>query len=1236
MAPTIPPGGTALVSLSAKQLAAFLRRNEVNNLLKTVAAEVARTPGVAPDKVDEVRALVMNLRVDPQVMGGLSRLLDAGDTTATPLLAKRLGEILVPDDPGLASLGLPAIVARSFEANISLAKRDEKGVSRVEGQLTRSVVVDRMTNLQHEMRAGFDDLRTAGSAPAAKPIPDFGFTGGAERILSDLEQVDSKSAAQLATALEAGGMTRVVELIEREQQWMETGGSALWVALGRLADRSGSFEAAESAYLKAAEMADVSDRTRQFVRASGSARLRGDVTRAEELFAQAQEIDPENPALAIATARSKEEPEEILGLVTGIEPVDNDQAVLLELTRAGAESARGDFDQAHNHIAAAKERDANSPMVKEVAANIVLFEAQVTQPNAAPVDREALSNAGTELAVLGRELGEDGRTGASATVLARASTAFSLADNNQKANELLEEALAYKDRGEAAEGIAEAALLLQRFELIDSLELAQGEAAELTRATARVLGEHEVKAASIELDRLLRSDDEGIASRAAFMRLAAASPVHDVGWSEEAERMLASEKPETVAVLRAEFLTEEDQIREAEKALAPFSSSAVPLRHLVGLAVRSEDLDAALRLSEQLVSRYGEPRDRLNHAGLLARRGEGETARDRFLMLARDASLPADVRRQGYGRAANLTMEIGDLVELGRVSAEWLTFAPDEDDPVWLHVFALTRRRRYGEALTFWRNNEVEIREHRQALLLSEAYGFGAGPPEALERIAALSDHFDRPEDLEYNLMATALRTEAKAREGISEDLEQRIKEAFVDFPKRFPESDWLQAYTVDEDDPGGFLEMIRPQLEARARLGQTLLEEVRKGSGATHILAAGSGRSVGEIWASLPALPLGYSDEGISSQEHSAAADALTKRAAVWDSTSLYVVGGLGAKSAKLLRNALPASLIAESTFEDVSSDLRKPNDGRGGHISFDAEAQQLVMGEMTAAQRETEGRRSKTMAEMAEGFSIRADLQREEEENLKEDINEFATAGRAFPATLAVARREELAVFSDDRFVRLTARRAGIPAFGTLALLDVLVDQGSISESQRAAARQRIYRSGAWGMEVSRDELIELARQDNFEPSVGIYAVLNDVLAWPARGIEAVEIALALLNAVHAERPEVFSKWVHRLVDSLKHSLGKDYEQWTRFLISAALNPFREPPCLSVPAIQALIDELRGLAYFKHFPPQSDFVLDAINEALAATDDERERAVYFRHLIDLLGPNDRATAIATFVRDD
>ncbi|HEY8083831.1 MAG TPA: hypothetical protein VIE64_09845 [Solirubrobacterales bacterium] len=49
------------MTLGAKQLVAFRSRNEVKKLLGIVAADVAKTLGVRPDKIDYVRNLISGL-----------------------------------------------------------------------------------------------------------------------------------------------------------------------------------------------------------------------------------------------------------------------------------------------------------------------------------------------------------------------------------------------------------------------------------------------------------------------------------------------------------------------------------------------------------------------------------------------------------------------------------------------------------------------------------------------------------------------------------------------------------------------------------------------------------------------------------------------------------------------------------------------------------------------------------------------------------------------------------------------------------------------------------------------------------------------------------------------------------------------------------------------------------------------------------------------------------------------
>lgn len=72
-------------------------------------------------------------------------------------------------------------------------------------------------------------------------------------------------------------------------------------------------------------------------------------------------------------------------------------------------------------------------------------------------------------------------------------------------------------------------------------------------------------------------------------------------------------------------------------------------------------------------------------------------------------------------------------------------------------------------------------------------------------------------------------------------------------------------------------------------------------------------------------------------------------------------------------------------------------------------------------------------------------------------------------------------------------------------------------ISAELRITARACLYRTGAWGLQLSREEFAELLRKDDFEPTRGAHSVLNDFTAWPAGGIEAVENVLAMLQTIY-----------------------------------------------------------------------------------------------------------------------
>jgi len=69
---------------------------------------------------------------------------------------------------------------------------------------------------------------------------------------------------------------------------------------------------------------------------------------------------------------------------------------------------------------------------------------------------------------------------------------------------------------------------------------------------------------------------------------------------------------------------------------------------------------------------------------------------------------------------------------------------------------------------------------------------------------------------------------------------------------------------------------------------------------------------------------------------------------------------------------------------------------------------------------------------------------------------------------ATLAVALRERLPIYCDDRVLRGLYREANVPVFGTIALLACLASRGTISKAEADAAVTALEAVGAIDLSV------------------------------------------------------------------------------------------------------------------------------------------------------------------------
>jgi hypothetical protein len=266
-------------------------------------------------------------------------------------------------------------------------------------------------------------------------------------------------------------------------------------------------------------------------------------------------------------------------------------------------------------------------------------------------------------------------------------------------------------------------------------------------------------------------------------------------------------------------------------------------------------------------------------------------------------------------------------------------------------VLALTMLSRYDEALRVIEERSLEPRDERDALLAAHVFRRGLEPVEALRRIIELSDRFDRQvEGLEALVIYVGIGPGGR---DLPEELQERRAATFAEFLERFPDSTFIKAIPAPEtqDEIEAFLrEHFSPGVDQLADLQRQMV----RGETAVAVLATFVGKHVPQVWARLGALPLEFGDLALREIERQGARDAIGK-SAVWESSALYIAGGLDAEIEPIIRRALPGSVIPQSVLDDASAGADQPfGDEEGLELGWDASADRPQITEIGEEQRQ------------------------------------------------------------------------------------------------------------------------------------------------------------------------------------------------------------------------------------------------------------------------------------------
>jgi hypothetical protein len=888
-----------------------------------------------------------------------------------------------------------------------------------------------------------------------------------------LAEEDADAARRLTDVLLAAPSIKegVVGLIAAPQGWIsETSApGSTWAVLGRLAAHFGDWPEAETAFL-AADDAGYQRRANTLARASEAAQAQGKSEEARELLERAEALDHTDATVSILVALRLSDTDEKLARLDEADPKTDDEEAAVEANRAFAFLGKDQIEEAH--AAALRAVELNPHFIYgKIVLGWVKNRRGAAAAAAGNQDIDDLRESATLLLSAREALDGVGRHSEALALVSDICHAYYLAREQLRAVSLLEEVSTDDENlarvsPEARNAVADIAITLQRPDLVERLlaQASDSEEARLIEATLKITSSEdpdEIAAGAETLQELLASSDSGIRGQAALMRLAGSAQADGVDWSDEAERDLReSGNDESADGLRAQYLMRRGRSKEAENILLQ-SNSPRSRELLIAMAVEAGDIGRAIQGSEALVREYPSPARRLSLAELLISENRADEAEPILAELRRDERVPLDVRNQAYYLSVRTAYRAQRFEETEQLTGEWLELGPTEEEVTWVRLESLLRLSRYDEALALITDSGLVAETIDKARLLAHVLFRALRPAEALEKIVELSDRFDREDDRLEGLIIICY---ANAGDEVGDELARRAQATIAEFPERFPDSK-ANARSVSFEEMN---EILRQKGSQDAVLGE-LSNDVLAGRLPVAVLAMVARQSLTALWTSLRVLPIAFADPAVAEAEL-ASAEAAVGTGAVWDPSSLVTTGLLDPITRAAIERALPRSVLTNAALQDVDYAGVDAAEGRTEEeqaLAWNEELQQPVL--LVRDPEEVARERERVRDVLARARELEAAPEVDEERPTPFDgevpeISDLESISRAaLFGSMAVAARLGLALYSDDRVVRVLAHQAGLPAFGTLAIVEALAKRGLLTDDQRDRAREALRTAGA-----------------------------------------------------------------------------------------------------------------------------------------------------------------------------
>jgi hypothetical protein len=207
----------------------------------------------------------------------------------------------------------------------------------------------------------------------------------------------------------------------------------------------------------------------------------------------------------------------------------------------------------------------------------------------------------------------------------------------------------------------------------------------------------------------------------------------------------------------------------------------------------------------------------------------------------------------------------------------------------------------------------------------------------------------------------------------------------------------------------------------------------------------------------------------------------ALAGDAAVIDTSALHLLGRLGLQVTRLTaqfdRRLMPASLRNDVLHANANLALRST-----GNLGWDPARQRPVLTEVPK--------------DVVDGWSTEAQLL-VDRLSLVDVVPDSPNRSGTWDSAILLAKDLQIPLWADDVAIRQLARTFAVPAFGTLDLINILVERGELGRDAAEQALDALVDARAVDLPVL-DRLTAIARQSGWHPDGYAALLLTRPRSW------------------------------------------------------------------------------------------------------------------------------------------